>query len=477
MKRIVKLSTYLLVLISGLSMSCDKFLDINTDPTLKPDATLQELLPTAQFYTSESSYLQAYYECQYAQQLGSALGTINGTETYIQESNPDGWSYLYLYSIPQLNAIIAKSTTENAPVYKGIAKVLLAYNLGQATATWENIPYSQADKTNFTPAYDKQQAIYDSVQLFLDEGITELAKNTGNKPTTDDLIYGGDTGKWTRLAYTLKARYAMHLSVKNEEHAAQKALDAAMKGMKGNEDDFQLLYNSKNLGPWYKIALANNSSNLSLTYASTFVDLMNGAKQGIVDPRLTKIVALRSGTAYVGVVPGSGTGATSGFSTTTSWHSTVASPVVMASYAETKAIEAEARFLLNGGSMSTTGSTAEAYAAYLEIASANMKKVGVADVDRNAYLSAPVVAVTPASLTLIHIMKEKYKAMFLIGDSWTDLRRYNYLDFPMPLNVNPELAGKRIQRLVYPSSETTRNSDNVAINSKEPQELMWILVK
>lgn len=461
----------------GLMMGCDKFLDINVDPTLKPDATLQELLPTAQFYTSEASYLQAYFACQYAQQLGSALGTINGTETYLQESNPDGWSYLYLYIIPQLNAILRKSTTENAPVYRGIAKVLLAYNLGQATANWENVPFSQADKVNFTPAYDKQQAIYDSVQLFLDEGITELAKNTGTKPSTDDLIYRGDTGKWTRLAYTLKARYAMHLSVKNGQQAAQKTLDAVAEGMKGNEDDFQLVYNSKNLVPWYKIALANGSSNLSLTYASTFVDLMNGAKQGIVDPRLTKIVALRSGTAYVGVVPGSGTGATTGFNTTVSWHSTITAPLVMATYAETKALEAEARFLLNGGSISSTGSTSEAYAAYLEIASTNIKKVGVTDADRTIYLEAPVVAVTPAGLTLTHIMKEKFKAMFLIGDSWMDLRRYDYLDFPMPLNANPELGGKRIQRLVYPSSETNRNSGNVAINSKEPQEIMWLLNK
>lgn len=458
-------------------MGCDKFLDINEDPTLKPDATLQELLPTVQFYTSEASYRQAYVACQYAQQLGSALGTINGTETYLQESNPDGWSQLYLYLLPQLNAIMAKSVTENAPIYGGIAKVLLAYNLGQATASWENIPYSQADKTIFTPVYDKQQTIYESIQLLLDEGIAELAKTTGSKPTTDDLIYGGDSEKWIRLAYTLKARYSMHLSVKNGQQAAQRALDAVMKGMKGNEDDFQLVYNSKNLGPWHKIALANSSSNLSVTYASTFVDLLNGAKQGIVDPRLSKVVALRSGTTYSGVVPGSGTGATTGFTTTGSWHSTITAPVMMATYAETKALEAEARFLLNGGNSSSIGSTPEAYAAYLEIASANIKKVGVADADRVAYLQAPVVAVTPAGLTLMHIMKEKFKAMFLIGDSWTDLRRYDYLDFPMPLNANPELGGKRIQRLVYPSSETTRNSGNVAINSKEPQEIMWLITK
>jgi hypothetical protein len=477
MKKRRKLTTCILILVLGFGVGCDKFLDINVDPTLKPDASLQELLPTAEFYTSEASYLQAYFACQYAQQLGSALGSVSGTETYLPESNPDGWAYLYLYILPQLNEILRKSEAENAPVYRGIAKILLAYNLGQASASWENVPFSEADKLNFTPGYDNQQAIYDSIQLFLDEGIEEVAKAGGGRPSTDDLIYSGDVGKWTRLAYSLKARYAMHLSVKDPVSAAQKALDAVSKGMRGNEDDFQLIYNSKNLGPWYKIALANNSSNLSVTYASTFVDLMNGIKQGIVDPRLTKVVALRTGTAYTGVVPGSGSGAPTAFSTTASWHSTSAAPVVMVTYSEAKALEAEARFLLHGGSLSSTGSTEEAYAAYLEIAATNMKKLGVGDMDRSTYLEAPEVAVMPSGLTLMHIMKEKFKAMFLIGDSWTDIRRYNYLDFPMPLNVNPELGGQRIQRLVYPLSETTRNSDNVAANSKEPQQLMWLMTK
>ncbi|RYU96869.1 SusD/RagB family nutrient-binding outer membrane lipoprotein [Emticicia agri] len=477
MKKVQYIYTLLVAGFVTLLSGCQDFLDVNVDPTLKSDATVQELLPTAQFYTSEASYQQAYFAGQYAQQLGSNLGT-NGTDAYYEAENATGWSNLYLYVIPQLNLIIQKGTTENNPAYVGIAKTLLAYNLGIATANWENVPYSQADQKNFSPAYDSQQTVYTTIQKLLDEGITELAKNSGTKPGADDMIYGGDLAKWSRLAYSLKARYAMHQSALNPQTASQTALTALQNAMTSNADDFQLQYNSKNLSPWYsRVALANSTGNLSITYGSTFVDLMNGKIQGIVDPRLPIVVSLKTGqTTYAGVIPGSGAGSTVDL-TTRAWHSNINSPIVMMNYAEVKAIEAEARFLANGGSITSTGTTTEAYNAYLEIARANMQKLGVSAENINTYLSAPVVNTGAANLSLLHIMREKYKAMFLIGDIWTDVRKYNYLDFPMPLNTNPDLNGQRIQRMKYPSSELTRNAQNAESNLKQPGIKMWVFTK
>jgi hypothetical protein len=80
---------------------------VNVDSTLKGDATMQELLPTAEFYTGEASFQQAYVACQYAQQLGNAIGS-NGTDTYAETDNTMGWSNFYLYVFPQLNAICKK---------------------------------------------------------------------------------------------------------------------------------------------------------------------------------------------------------------------------------------------------------------------------------------------------------------------------------------------------------------------------------
>lgn len=478
MKKIVNIKAIMLVLLSTFTWGCKDFLDVNVDPTLKSDATVQELLPTAQLFTSETSYQQAFVACQYAQQIGSATG-INGADAYFEAENASGWANMYLNVIPQLNTIIKKGSSENIPSYVGIAKIMLAYSLGIATTNWENIPYSQADQKNFSAAYDTQQSIYTSIQKLLDEGIVEIAKNTGAKPGIDDMIYAGDMTKWTKLAYSLKARYALHLSNQNPTTAAQTALAALQNAMKSNDDDFQLKYNAKNLSPWYsRVALANTTSNLSVTYSSTFVDMMNGKTQGVVDPRLPLVVAFKRGqTVYAGSAPGAGAGSTVDFSTTLSWHSTINSPIVMMSFAEVKAIEAEARFLAAGGTVSTKGATPEAYAAYLDLIRANMSKVGVSEANRNTFLSAPQINVGASNLTLQHIFQEKFKANFLIGDIWTDLRKYNYFDFPMPLNVNPDLAGKRIARMRYPSSELTRNAKNAEANIKAPGVNMWLFTK
>jgi hypothetical protein len=479
MNKIKNIYRTLLAVIIAFGSGCDNYLDVNVDPTLKPDATVQELLPTAQYYTSAASYEQAYIACQYAQQISSNLGTT-GADTYAESENATGWSNLYLYVLPQLNTIIRKGQTEDIPVYTGIAKILLAYNLGLATVSWENIPYSNADQEpqNFQPAYDTQQELYTAIQRLLDEAIVDLGKNTGTKPGADDLIYSGDTGKWTRLAYSLKARYLMDLSVKDPKQAAANALTALQNGMKSNADDFQMPYNTKNLSPWYsRVALTNSTGNLSVTYGSTFVDLMNGKIQGVVDPRLSKVVTLKNGqTTYSGVFPGSNLGSTVDF-TVNAWHSSINAPIVMMNYSEVKALEAEAQFLQNGGTISSKGSTESAYRAYLEIPRSNMAKLGVPEADISAYLGSPAVNPGAGQLTLLDILHEKYKAMFLIGDIWTDLRKYDYWDFPMPQNMNPDLQGQRIQRMKYPSSELTRNTVNAEANQKLPGTPMWFTMK
>ncbi|MFC0186162.1 hypothetical protein ACFFJX_28510 [Pseudarcicella hirudinis] len=49
MKKIYHKCTLLLVALATLLTSCKDFLDVNVDPTLKGDAAIQELLPTALF--------------------------------------------------------------------------------------------------------------------------------------------------------------------------------------------------------------------------------------------------------------------------------------------------------------------------------------------------------------------------------------------------------------------------------------------
>lgn len=472
MKNSKKIAKYTLMIWAFLTMSsCKDFLEINVDPTLKSDITLQELLPTLQFYTGETSYNYALVACQYVQQIGSNTAG-GGVDAQTESENSGGWTNFYINVIPHVNLMITKGQEQNAPGYVGIAKVLLAYNMGIATSAWENIPASQADKgleKNFAPAFDTQETIYATIQKTLDEAIVELAKS-GTKPSTDDLIYGGDLAKWTKAAYTLKARYAMHLTKKGATKAATDALASIQKGFTSNDDDFQLGYNSRNLSPWYsRVALSNTTGNLSITHSNTLIGAMNVN----ADPRLPIIATLRRNqTVYTGVTPGRASGATVDFGIN-NWHSRITSPIVFATFAEAKALEAEARFILNGGNLTSSGSTQLAYDAYLAIAQSNMTRLGVAATEITKYQTRANVAVTPARLTLPLILAEKYKAMFLIGDVWNDARRYDYALLTLPEQHNPELKGLWIQRFRYPVSEQTRNSEVTKSNFKAPTDIMW----
>src|SRR5690606_38131532 len=104
------------------------------------------------------------------------------------------------------------------------------------------------------------------------------------------------------------------------------------------------------------------------------------------------------------------------------------SPLLIATYAELKFIEAEAALPAN---------RQRAYDAYLAGINANMDKrlVPAADPELVAYMAAAAVGVN--ALTVDHIMREKDVATYLNPEAWNDARRYDYKykDFGMPLNA------------------------------------------
>jgi hypothetical protein len=480
-----KLGTLLLVALLGGMAGCKQYLDVNVDPNRPSDVTLQTLMPTVQQATASFNYSTAYTANQYIQQIG---GGVDDQTVATMEA---GWSTLYLTVVPNLRLIIAKAQepATTSPAYVGIAKTLLAFNLGMATTYWENIPYSQADaEGTFRPPFDTQESIQTEVQKLLDEAIVELKKDRSASlvvPATDDLVYGGDLTKWIKLAYTIKARFYLHTTKKGATQAAQSALAALANGMTSTADDFQLVYRSGLLNPWHQVALANYTGNLTIAQGAYFINLMNTTTYPTFDPRLPLLAgSLKAGYVYAtpqsyqGTRPNGAAAKTVDFTRDT-YPTRVDAPIQLVTYAEAKFIEAEARFLANGGIRTSTGSTADAYAAYLEGTRANLLKLGVSTTATSTYLAAPDVAVGVAGLKLERIMVEKYKALFLNGEAWTDLRRYDYdpavyRDLALPERLNPELNGRWIQRVNYPVTETARNAEVTAANFKPLNETMWL---
>jgi hypothetical protein len=194
-------------------------------------------------------------------------------------------------------------------------------------------------------------------------------------------------------------------------------------------------------------------------------------------------MAFKTGTnpQYIGVVAGKGsTGSNTVFNDRTAfygWFCRVDAPVQMATYSEAKFIEAETQFLTGGGTRTSVGTSADVQAAFAEGIRANMQKIGVSAANITTYLNG--ISKTADKLTLSDIMVEKYKSLFVNPEVWVDVRRYDsdptiYKNLTFPETPNVDVKGAWITRGVYPTSETSRNSEVTKANFKDLNQKMWI---
>lgn len=448
----------ILLLASILPTGCENYLDVNTDPNRVTAVNLSSLLPTTIEGVSSAHYSVAFTAAQVCHQTDSYFG-------YYEEFTMSGaWTTLYLRCMNNLTQMIEQAEESNSPHYAGVGKVLLALSLGLATDTWESVPYSEAlqGSDNLTPSYDTQESVYNQIDRLLNDAISSLqATSSVFSPGNDDLIYNGDLTRWVKAAQALKARYSLHLLKKGGNYAAN-ALSAAGNAFSSNDDDLQLEYNPVNKNPWHLTpALANNTGNLSITHAGYFIDLLNNNN----DPRLPILADKGTNADYVGLTSydQNDPGATVNFNVNT-WHSRESAPVLMSTYAEVKFIEAEAAF--------ATDKT-RAYNAYLAGISASMNKLGVDPADVTGYLAGAGVAADANSLTLGHILREKYVALFLNPEVWVDMRRQNFNANVYTGLFVPTQNGGPAQRAQYPQSEFSRNGTEVNKVKKGFTETMW----
>jgi hypothetical protein len=132
------------------------------------------------------------------------------------------------------------------------------------------------------------------------------------------------------------------------------------------------------------------------------------------------------------------------------------SPVYFMSYDELKFMEAELQL--------RSGNATAAAAAYNEAVRANLiRTIGDA-----SYLSE--VDRTAANITLNDIMTQKYIALFLSPEVWTDWRRTGLPALTAtPGNV---LGGQLPRSLFYPSSEVRYNT-NTPANTRLTRRVWW----
>ena len=169
----------------------------------------------------------------------------------------------------------------------GIAKVLLAYNLGVLTDFFGDVPFSQSGITNpdgspafMQPEIEKQSALYPQILALLDEAIVLFASTDhgpGGGVSDQDLLYGGSKGSWLKAAYGLKARYTMRtLKVSADVNGdLAKVLDYVSKSFESPDDEmlFNVYDGSTQLNPLFGFSNTRDALGVSQSLATKFKDL------------------------------------------------------------------------------------------------------------------------------------------------------------------------------------------------------------
>jgi hypothetical protein len=447
MKKYIILLTITLTVFTG----CKKYIDVNQDPN-RP-VNVSEALILAPVEVAISQNIQAagggnlaIIIQEYMQVIALNQPPPNAGTYLMYNQDMDGdWYNFYVQCLNNLVILNKKAEANNNSNYAAIAKILTAYCVGSATDAWGDIPYTEAFNgiDNLTPVYDSQEKIYQSIQTLLDNAIADIAKDGILKPAGDDFFYGGDMAKWQRLAYTLKARYYMHLT-KAPGHTpaaqAQLALTALEKGMASNDDDLKMGFSGAAgaENPWQQNFLPGST----LVLASTVVE---GFKQRS-DPRLSKMVAPAKETGlYTGREIGiDGIGSLESYSLGGPFYANASSNNYIFNYSEALFLKAEATLITSGVSA--------AQPIYVDAVMSHMTKLGIGTTAANTYITTRGALTAGNALQLI--IEEKQIANYLSMENYTDWRRTG---FPVLTKVKNALS-EIPRRVLYPQTEIIANS-------------------
>ncbi|KDN55377.1 SusD/RagB family nutrient-binding outer membrane lipoprotein [Flavobacterium seoulense] len=418
MKKYIK-TILLSTLSAGFLFSCQSELDNFNENPNEPTTTTPSLLLSAMEVSTFSTHTSGLIRTSniFDQHLaGTSIGQLGELQRYIlteQDLNNE-WNTLYGTTLVS-GHILNRDFADDYPYYNGIGQILTAINLGYATDLWGDVPYDEAflaEEGNRTPAYNTQEQIYQRLQTILDNAITNLNKPESSNisvPDKADYIFNGDVEKWIKVAYVLKARFALRLT-EVDNNAAQKALDfITASGMTSNSDDANTFFpgTANGLNQWNALDISRENY---LKTGAFFVDALKNNN----DPRLAFSIANSNKDAdgkpilpaiYVGNAPDD-------LSTTSSSYigpayASPSSPIGIVTYAEAKFIEAEAKLRL---SQNAKPALEEAIAASV------LKVTGT-----NATPS--FLAAATSTVNLATIIQQKYNALFLTMEPYNDYRR------------------------------------------------------
>jgi hypothetical protein len=289
---------------------CNSFLNSDKaaeDPNSPTTATTNQFFIGAQanvFGQQEGGV--AMIVCQWMQQCAGVNGRFVDTQAqYTITASTFDFQFSDIYrggGLKALRTVQANSEAAGDKVYKGIAEVLEAMDIGYAADVWGDIPYREANADDKPePAFDPQLQVYDDLQKLLTQAITDIG-TTGAPPSLFDLVYGGlpaaeEKTAWIEAAHTLKARLYLHTVEKlGGATVYPKVLTEALLGISKPEHDWKSTHSSSSSERNLWAQFQTSSFGADLVAGSTLVNIMKADN----DPRLPEYFGLNQNGGYGG---------------------------------------------------------------------------------------------------------------------------------------------------------------------------------
>ncbi len=462
----MKRSKVIIFLFALYLAGCTDWLGDDVNPNMLSEPPIDALLTTTIEQTARTQFEVSQTTSLYAQYLASP--SASEIDRYGRVTLDNCWTLLYR-CMANANDLYLEAIKQNSTYHAGAALVMQSYNALTATDLWGDIPFSQAFKgpSNIFPEYDSQEAVYDTIIKSLSYSV-KLLNQSSSRLLNGDILFNNEPESWIKFAYALKARALIHLSGKSNFDPAE-VLAAIDSSFTRNSDDAMLVYSGTEINPWYSLVNSLMYGGILNGYLSSqLIESLKGTASANMpfDPRITTLTDTLDGNNYAGTING-GTPPASGFCTLTfnSWQAQKNAPILFITYPEIKFIEAEVALMVND--------KARAYNAYLEGIKSDFELLNLTDEQTNAYLSSTAVAPGSDGLTFAQIRYQKWIALNLQPEGWTEVRRnkYNYPGMELPENVLTN--NQFIYRILYPDSETGLNAENVPKIDDVTTPLWW----
>lgn len=463
MKKLIKFSLSIVLVATVFASGCDEFLnDAAKNPNSPTNVPVRLQIPalTAGLSFVLINGIPARISANWTQQTSKSTNNYYYYLDRYQLGEPwFGFNGIWNSGYTQIakNARIAYMQAEEKGYsnYKGMAELIFVWSMSIMTDNYGAIPYSEAFNPSITsPVYDQQKDIYPKLLTLLDDAIAAFAKGDERTLGSSDLLYGGDMQKWTRLAYTLKARLLMRLTEapdNKKQERAQNTLAALSKGFQSNADNAIFPYHDKNgqRNPWY--VTLNNPEVQDVQMSAFYINLL----KSLDDPRLPlhaqPAVLHEPGKKYMGHANGAPDALPDSISSIGLAYAGPAAPGRLMDYAEAKFLEAQALLITQG--------PVAADQAYRDAITTDMENLGISEADINTYLSN-IASLGASTHPLKDIMVQKYIANFLSPQAWYDWRKTGYPILMAAMNPQGEQPGFTSipRRYPWPAGELNSNA-------------------